>query len=110
MRAFASNVLTRLGHTIHAFANGDEALAALDSLRPAPELLITDVIMPGVNGRVVAERAAAALPKIRVLFVSGYTQNVIVNQGVLKEGIQFLAKPYSVEQLARRVWEMLADS
>jgi signal transduction histidine kinase len=110
VRAFASNVLTRLGHTIHAFANGDEALAALDSLRPAPELLITDVIMPGVNGRVVAERAAAALPKIRVLFVSGYTQNVIVNQGVLKEGIQFLAKPYSVEQLARRVWEMLADS
>jgi two-component SAPR family response regulator len=63
--------------------------------------------MPGMNGRVLAERVAALLPNIRVLFVSGYTENVIVNRGVLKHGIEFLAKPYSVEQLARRVREVL---
>jgi CheY-like chemotaxis protein len=107
VRRFAENVLKRLGHTVHAFPNGEEALAALPSLAPAPGLLITDVVMPGLNGRVVAERIATALPKIRVLFASGYTQNVIANQGVLKEGIEFLAKPYSVAQLARRVGEML---
>jgi two-component system, cell cycle sensor histidine kinase and response regulator CckA len=110
VRLFAENVLKRLGHTVHAFPNGAEALAALPSLRPVPSLLITDVVMPGLNGRVVAERVMAVLPKIRVMFVSGYTQNVIVDQGVLKDGIEFLAKPYSVEQLARRVWEVLDDS
>jgi two-component system, cell cycle sensor histidine kinase and response regulator CckA len=110
VRLFAENVLKRLGHTVHTFPNGDEALAALGSLQPEPELLITDVVMPGSNGRVVAERVAAALPKIRVMFVSGYTENVIVTQGVLKEGIEFLAKPYSVEQLARRVSEILGES
>jgi two-component system cell cycle sensor histidine kinase/response regulator CckA len=109
VRLFAENVLKRLGHTVHAFPNGAEALAAVASLRPAPALLITDVVMPGLNGRVVAERVMAVLPKIRVMFVSGYTQNVIVDQGVLKEGIEFLAKPYSVEQLARRVWEVLDE-
>jgi PAS domain S-box-containing protein len=103
VRAFAQGVLTRLGHIVHPFANGEAALAALSSLSPTPELLMTDVVMPGMNGRVLAERVAGILPTIRVLFASGYTQNVIVNQGVLKDGIEFLAKPYSVDQLARRI-------
>jgi CheY-like chemotaxis protein len=107
VRLFATNVLTRLGHHVHAFASGDDALAALPALRPTPELLLTDVMMPGLNGRVVAERVAAVVPKIRVLFVSGYSQNVIASQGVLKEGIEFLPKPYSVEQLASRIGEVL---
>ena len=76
-------------------------------LQPAPDLLITDVIMPGMNGRVLAGAVAAALPDIRILFVSGYTESIIVDRGVLKNGIEFLAKPYSVEQLARRVREVL---
>ena len=63
--------------------------------------------MPGMNGRVLAERVAALLPEIRVLFVSGYTENFIVDRGVLKTGIEFLAKPYSIEQLSRRVREVL---
>jgi PAS domain S-box-containing protein len=107
VRAFAQGVLTRLGHTVHSFPNGDTALAALSSLSPTPELLMTDVVMPGMNGRVLAERVAAILPTIRVLFASGYTQNVIVNQGVLKDGIEFLAKPYSVDQLARRIAKLV---
>jgi hypothetical protein len=56
---------------------------------------------------VLAERVTAALPTIRALFTSGYTQNVILNQGVLHDGIEFLAKPYSVEQLARRIEQLL---
>jgi two-component system cell cycle sensor histidine kinase/response regulator CckA len=103
----ANQALTSLGHHVRAFASGADALQALPSLSPVPELLITDVVMPGMNGRVLAERVAALLPNIRVLFVSGYTENVIVNRGVLKHGIEFLAKPYSVEQLARRVREVL---
>jgi len=63
--------------------------------------------MPGINWRVLAERARALLPRLRVLFVSGYTQNVISNQGILQGGIEFLPKPYSAEMLARRVGEIL---
>jgi PAS domain S-box-containing protein len=110
VRVFAQHVLTRLGHTVHAFPNGEAAVAALSSLQPTPELLITDVVMPGMNGRVLSERIAAALPSIRALFTSGYTQNVIVSQGVLHDGIEFLAKPYSVEQLAQRIEQLMEKS
>jgi PAS domain S-box-containing protein len=108
VRRQANNALTSLGHGVHVFANGADALNALASLRPVPELLITDVVMPGMNGRVLAERAAAMLPGLRVLFVSGYAEDAIVERGILKTGIEFLAKPYSVEQLGRRIREVLA--
>jgi PAS domain S-box-containing protein len=107
VRSFAQHVLARLGHTVHAFPDGDSALTALSGLRPTPELLITDVVMPGMNGRVLSTRVLAVLPTIRVLFTSGYTQDVIVNQGILDEGIEFLGKPYSIEQLARRIGELM---
>ena len=110
VRRLADQALTSLGHAVRAFASGADALQGLPSLSPAPELLITDVVMPGMNGRVLAERVATLLPDIRVLFVSGYTEDVIVNRGVLKHGIEFLAKPYSVEQLAQRVREVLEDA
>jgi PAS domain S-box-containing protein len=108
VRSLTKKVLQGFGYTLHDFPNGEEALAALASLRPEPELLISDVIMPGINGRVLAERVRAALPAIRVLFVSGYTQDVIAEHGVLKPGIEFLAKPYSIEQLAHRVHGILS--
>jgi len=107
VRRTANSALTSLGHDVHTFANGADALNAVASLRPVPELLITDVVMPGMNGRVLAERAAAMLPGLRILFVSGYAEDVIVERGILKTGIEFLAKPYSIEQLARRIREVL---
>lgn len=110
VRTFAQRVLAGLGHAVHAFPNGEAALAALSSLRPTPELLITDIVMPGMNGRVLAERVTATLPTLRTLYTSGYTQNVIVSQGVLHDGIEFLAKPYSVEQLARRIAQLTEKS
>ena len=108
VRPLARKMLERLGYTVHAFANGDDALLALSSLEPTPELLLTDVIMPGINGRLLAEKVTVALPHVRVLFVSGYTQDVLADHGVLKQGIEFLSKPYSLAQLARRVHEVLA--
>jgi len=106
----ASEALRHLGYEVHAFGNGDDTLRALPSLRPAPEILITDVVMPGMNGRALAERVAAVVPNIRVLLVSGYSGNLVMDHGVLKTGIEFLAKPYSIEQLARRVEEVLGDA
>jgi len=108
--AFARRVLEDLGHFVHAFPSGEAALASLPVLQPVPELVITDVIMPGIDGPTFAERAAAILPGVRVLFVSGCTHQVISDHGVLREGIQFLAKPYSAEQLALRVQQVLEQS
>jgi PAS domain S-box-containing protein len=107
VRLLAKNVLEDFGYTVHPFESGEEALAALPALDPSPELLITDVIMPGMNGRRLAERVTALLPCVRVLFVSGYAQDVIADHGTLPGGIEFLAKPYSISELARRVHEVL---
>jgi len=110
VRAFATTVLERFGYAVHAFPAPAHALAALQELSPAPALLVTDVVMPGMNGRALSERVSSLLPTMKVLFVSGYTENVIVHHGVLKEDIEFLAKPYTVDQLARRVREVLDGS
>ncbi len=107
VRTLAKTVLVSLGYQVRAYGSGAEALEAAGSLRAPPELLITDVVMPGMNGRILAERMRLLFPEIRVLYVSGYAQDVIVRQGVLNEGIEFLAKPYTLDQLARRVREVL---
>ena len=107
VRAFAATVLERFGYQVHPFRAPAHALAAVRELSPPPDLLVTDVVMPGMNGRALSERVLSFFPAMRVLFVSGYTEDVIVHHGVLKDSIEFLAKPYSVDQLARRVRDVL---
>jgi two-component system cell cycle sensor histidine kinase/response regulator CckA len=107
VRAVASRMLERLGYTVHAFADGPSAIAAVERMTEVPPLLITDVVMPAMNGQILTQHLAALRPSLKVLFTSGYTANVIVHHGVLEEGIEFLAKPYSLDQLARRVRDVL---
>jgi len=107
LRALAVRLLERQGYTVHAFPNGQAALDALPGLQGPVDLLLTDVVLPGMNGRVLAERMAALRPGLRVLFTSGYTENVVVHHGVLKKGLQFLPKPYTIQSLAARVREVL---
>jgi two-component system, cell cycle sensor histidine kinase and response regulator CckA len=107
VRTIASRMLARLGYTVHAFGDGPSAIAAVTQMTEVPPLLITDVVMPGMNGQVLMERLLELRPSIKVLFTSGYTANVIVHHGVLREGIEFLAKPYSLDLLAQRVREVL---
>ncbi|MEI7949658.1 MAG: PAS domain S-box protein [Gammaproteobacteria bacterium] len=107
VRMVATLLLQRQGYKVYAFANGQAAIAAVQEMTEPLHLLITDVIMPGMNGRVLAEQLVALRPTIKVLFASGYTANVIVHHGVLKDGVEFLAKPYSQGLLARRVRELL---
>ena len=107
VRTAAASMLRWLGYRVHACANGAEALAQVPALLMPPALLITDVIMPGMNGRELATQLRERLPGLKVLYASGYTHNVIAHQGVLDEGIEFLSKPYSLETLGRRVREVL---
>jgi len=107
--AFAKTVLEGLGHVVHAFPDAESALRALPTLEPTPDALITDLVMPGMDGRTLAARAVAGLPGLRVLFVSGYAHDVIAARGILAEGVELLAKPYSAEQLASRLRELLQE-
>jgi CheY-like chemotaxis protein len=107
VRGFAVRLLRRKGYRVHPFANGQEALQGLAALPARPDLLITDVVMPGIDGKALAESVRAACPGVRVLFTSGFTANVIVHHGVLERGVEFLPKPYSAEELLRRVREVL---
>jgi two-component system, cell cycle sensor histidine kinase and response regulator CckA len=74
-------------------------------------MMLTDVVLPGASGREVARQLAAARPQLRVLYMSGYTDDVIVQHGVLEPGLAFLQKPFTADTLARGIREVLtADS
>ncbi|HEX2870146.1 MAG TPA: ATP-binding protein [Polyangiaceae bacterium] len=105
--AFARTVLVGLGHVVHAFPDAESALRALPTLSPKPDVLITDLVMPGLDGRTLAAHAVAKLPGLQVLFVSGYAHDVMAARGILAEGVELLAKPYSAEQLAARLRQLL---
>jgi PAS domain S-box-containing protein len=110
VRDIAQRILKRLGYTVHAFAGGEEALAALPELPAAPALLLTDVVMPGMSGQALATRVKAMRPNMKVLFTSGYNEEVTTRGGSLEPHIEFLPKPYSIDQLAGRVREVLDAS
>ncbi len=107
VRSLARRLLEQLGYQVHDQPSGTAALAWLTDAAPRIDLLLTDVIMPGMNGRELADKVRARRPDVKVLFVSGYTANVIVHHGVLDAEVEFLAKPYTLESLARRVREVL---
>jgi two-component system, cell cycle sensor histidine kinase and response regulator CckA len=107
VRTLAMRLLDEQGYRVLAFGDGPAALRMVATLSEPVDLLVTDVILPQMNGRVLAEQIRLLCPQIRVLFTSGYTANVIVNQGILQEGVEFLAKPYSITTLAQRVREVL---
>ena len=107
VRAVAVRLLGRLGYTVHPFANGAEVLRALPGMTMPLHLLMTDVVLPGMNGRILAQKVKALRPEIRILYTSGYSENVVIHQGVLDKGIEFIPKPYSIQLLARRVREVL---
>ncbi len=104
--SFAQEILQNLGYTIISALNGEEALA-IASRCSHIHLLITDVIMPGMNGRILADRLLAERPDMKVLFASGYTADAIVHHGLLDGGINFINKPYSTYTLAQKIREVM---
>ena len=107
VRTVAERLLTRAGYTVVPQPDGEVALAWLADTPLPVHLLLTDVVMPRMNGRVLAERAQQLRPGLRVLYTSGYTANVIVQHGVLKPGVDFLPKPYTGDALTRLVRTVL---
>ena len=109
VRRLATMILERNGYRVIPAADGSSALKAATAFDGAIDLLLTDVIMPGLNGRELADRFVALHPSARVLFMSGYAGEALSAQGVLDPTVAFLAKPFLPAELARKVREVLDE-
>jgi nitrogen-specific signal transduction histidine kinase/ActR/RegA family two-component response regulator len=108
VRKLAREVLETYGYQVLEAANGREALLICERYKEPIHLLITDVVMPEMSGRELSDRLAQLRPEIKVLYMSGYTDNAIVHQGVLDEGANFIQKPFSPHTLAQKVRTVLS--
>jgi PAS domain S-box-containing protein len=108
VRQLTSSFLRHLGYQVTAAADPSEGLAALQVAERPFDLLLTDVVMPGMNGRQLAEQVLAKHPQTKVLYMSGYTDDIIVRHGVLDGKVSFIGKPYTLEQLASKLREVLS--
>jgi two-component system, cell cycle sensor histidine kinase and response regulator CckA len=99
--------LRALGYTVTVASSGHEALALVDAGEMVVDLLLTDVVMPRMNGKQLADQVATRRPAVKVLFMSGYTENTIVHHGVLDAGIELLQKPFAPAALGARVRQVL---
>jgi PAS domain S-box-containing protein len=103
LRAYLAEVLRGLGYKVLTAANAEPALKFLSELNTQIDLLLTDIVMPGRNGRQLAEEAQRIRPGLSVLFMTGYSRNAVVHQGRLDPGVELLQKPVSQSDLADRV-------
>ncbi|HUE96082.1 MAG TPA: PAS domain S-box protein, partial [Longimicrobiaceae bacterium] len=110
VRTLVRRVLERNGYQVIEAATGTQALALVEAGHLEPDLLLTDVIMPGMSGRELADKLEGRFGKFPVLFMSGYTDDAIVHHGVLDAGVAFLEKPFTPDVLLRKLRELLDAS
>jgi CheY-like chemotaxis protein len=107
IRELALSTLERFGYTMLTAANGKEALRVAADHRGAIDLLLTDVVIPTVSGPELAKRIQVLFPEVRVLFMSGYTDDAVIRLGLLQGTVSFIQKPFGQVDLARKVREVL---
>ncbi len=107
VRVFAAAALNQHGYRVLESPDGDDAIALAARHPERLDLLVTDVVLPGMNGKELSERLTKVRPDLKVLFISGYTADVIAERGVLERGVAFLHKPFTPEELAAKVREVL---
>jgi two-component system cell cycle sensor histidine kinase/response regulator CckA len=107
VRTLTTAVLRAYGYCVLDAANGAEAMAVAGEHPDGLDLLLTDVILPGINGRELADQMRILNPRLKVLFTSGYTSDVIARRGVLEPDVAYLPKPFNAEALAAKVREVL---
>lgn len=107
VRGLARKVLEHAGYNVIEATRGEEAIRLCTEGVQSIDLLLTDVVMPGISGKEVADHLSALLPGLKVLFMSGYTDEAIVHHGVLDSNIEFIEKPFTPVALAKRVRKVL---
>ncbi len=109
LRGAVREVLTSLGYSVVVAADAEEALTLVDTLDEAPELLISDVVLPGMSGRELWSELRGRFSGLQVIFVSGYTDDVVLRHGVEEGEYRFIQKPFSVESLAATVADVFSS-
>ena len=107
MRDYLAEVLTLHGYRCLMFPNGNAALSHLAAYGSAAALILSDINMPGMSGRVLADTLSPLRPGMKVLYMSGYSDGAVAKQGILEDGISILRKPFTKDELTRRVEEIL---
>ncbi len=107
VRRLAARILEKHGYRVLAAADGDEAIEIVNRNGERIDLLLTDVIMPRIDGKSLYRKIAALRSDMRVLYMSGYTHDVIMNHGVVEEGVHFIQKPFSFQTLSEKIREVL---
>ena len=102
--------LTSHGYTVVAASSGEDALDRMKGCAEAPVLLVSDVVMPGMNGRVLSDRLRVSYPRLKVLFVSGYTDDAVLSDGALPPATHFLQKPFALSALVSRVSDIVSGA
>jgi CheY-like chemotaxis protein len=110
LRGYLVETLRDLGYRVRAVADGAAALAIIADVSQPIDLLLTDVVMPAMNGRELAQKAAESRPHLKILYMTGYSRNAVVHHGRLDEGVELLQKPITQAQLATRIRDMLDAS
>ncbi len=108
-RAAALAMLETLGCKVIKAANAEDAIQASEEHQGPIDLLLTDVVMPKMSGRELADELRKKRPEMKVLYMSGYTPNAIVHQGILDEGTKFLQKPFTLMTLSAKMAEVLGE-
>ena len=106
---FSKGILEMLGYRLLTATSGEDAITAVETYSDTIHLLMTDVVLPGINGHALAEKIQTKKPGIKVLFNSGYTKESIVTQCILKQGIHFISKPFNAHSIAQKIREVLDE-
>ncbi|MFN3621089.1 response regulator, partial [Sphingorhabdus sp.] len=106
VRQMSAESLRELGYTVVEAANGTEALDVIAN-RDDISMLFTDIVMPGINGRELADKVRECAPDMPILFTTGYTRDTTFQDGMVDRGVVLLSKPFNMEQLAQKIRQVL---
>jgi DNA-binding response OmpR family regulator len=107
VRQLVRETLAARGYRVMEAENGESGIAAAARYDGKIDLVITDVVMPGMGGRELVKQLAETRPNTKVLYLSGYTEDAIINEGSIESGAGFLQKPFTLQNLSRKVREVL---
>ena len=109
LREVTSEILESAGYRVLKTRNAAEALSVFSECKAIVRLLLTDVVLPGQNGRDLANDLRSVSPKLKIIFTSGYPENVVTRHGIQADGMFYLPKPFSLQSLTRKVKQVLEE-